>query len=580
VSQDIEALARKYALQNAVLHGGAANPKAILGKILGERADLRSKAKEITPLIEASVSAVNAMAAEAQRAELESMDASLLAPKKKAQRQGLKHLPGWDEVPTIVMRFAPNPNGPATLGHSRGMVVHAEYQRMYKELGKPFKMILRYDDTDPATKVPVLESYDAIREDFEWLGGRPDHVFKASERIDVYYEHAVNLIRAGGAYVCQCSQEKFKALKDAGEPCPHRAQDWISNMAGWLKMVDGTFKPGEAVLRVATDIAHPDPALRDWVAFRILTESHPVVGDKYRVWPLLDFESAIEDHLQGVTHIVRGKDLIDSERKQRYIYDRFGWTYPRTMHWGRVKVHEFGKVSKSLFIEGVKSGKYSGWDDIRLPTLAALRRRGFEAEALTRFWVAMGLSEKDIAASLDNLEAENKKLVEKGSDRFFFVADPIEVTIEGLPSEGVEGHAPLHPEAPERGTRRLRVGGESTNVVLVSAEDAQSLDAGAMIRLKDWGNLRWEGPGKARYDGNDFKAAQAAGASIIQWVPKDAAVTAPLELWMPEEPLRVIKGIVESQALSRIGAMVQFERVGFVRIERDAKGLRALYAHP
>ena len=117
-------------------------------------------------------------------------------------------------------------------------------------------------------------------------------------------------------------------------------------------MLDGTFKPGDAVVRVKTDMTLKNPALRDWPALRMQdTESHPHprkgIGSKYRVWPLLDFQSAVEDHLQGVTHIVRGKDLMDSTRKQTLLYEHFGWKYPETMYWGRVKVHEWGGFSTS-----------------------------------------------------------------------------------------------------------------------------------------------------------------------------------------------------------------------------------------
>ncbi|HEX9817026.1 MAG TPA: glutamate--tRNA ligase, partial [Candidatus Thermoplasmatota archaeon] len=438
-------LARKFALQNAVQHGGKADPGRLTGRILGERADLRAHAKQLPPIIVAVCAEVNAMAPEAQRAELEKLDPKLLEKKVIEQRVGLKPLPN-DNVPEIVMRFAPNPNGPATLGHSRGMVLHAQYQQQYKATGKKIKMILRYDDTDPATKVPMLEAYDSLLEDFKWLGGSPDLILTASDRIDIYYDYAKQVIDKGHAYVCRCPQETFKALKDKGEPCPHRLQSAEENLRDWMKMLDGSFQPGEAVLRIATDIKHPDPALRDWVAFRILNEKHPRVGDKYRVWPLLDFQSAIEDHLQGVTHIMRGKDLIDSERKQTYVYGYLGWTYPETVHWGRVSIHEFGKVSKSLLAEGIKSGKFRGWDDVRLPTLAAMRRRGIRPDAIRNFWVSLGLTEKDVAASMENVEAENRKLVEPEANRFFFVADPQPIEIGDLPAEGLVGHAPLHPE--------------------------------------------------------------------------------------------------------------------------------------
>ncbi len=567
-------LLRKYALQNAVQHGGKADPRALVGRVLGAEAALRPHAKELGALASEVASEVNALPAATQRSELESLDPALLERKVKEQRVGLPPLPGDDQVPQIVMRFAPNPNGPATLGHSRGMVIHAEYQRMYGEKNKPFKMILRYDDTDPATKRPVLEAYHSLAEDFAWLGGHPDLVFCASDRVATYYEFAEKLIGLGNAYVCECGQETFKGLKDKGEACPHRTRAADENLAAWRRMLDPVgFAPGQAVLRVATDIRHPDPALRDWVAFRIVVEPHPRVGAKHRVWPMLDFESAIEDHLQGVTHIVRGKDLIDSERKQTFVYQYFGWTYPITLHWGRVKILEFGKVSKTLLAEGIASGRFTGWDDIRLPNLAAMRRRGIRPEALRSFWIALGLTERDVAVSMENVEAENRKLVEPDANRYFFVEDPQPLEIQSIPAGGIEGHAPRHPEHADRGIRRVRVGdARGAGRVLLAAADLQSTRKDDIVRLKDWGNVRVLGNDRAEYAGNDL-AVLKAGARIVQWVSGDPKGTVPVHVLLPDEAGTVKRGLAEADCVRDFGRVVQFERVGFVRLERDQRGV-------
>jgi glutamyl-tRNA synthetase len=576
--EEARAIARKFALQNAVRFGGKVDPKALSGKILGERADLRPRAKELMPIIQAVAVEVSAMEPEAQRTELEQLDPKLLEKKVVEQRVGLKPLPN-DAVPQIVMRFAPNPNGPATLGHSRGMVLHAQYQQQYKALGKPIKMILRYDDTDPATKKPMLEAYDSLLEDFKWLGGSPDLILKASDRIALYYDHAREVITKGNAYVCRCVQETFKALKDKGEPCPHRLQPPEENLAEWDRMLDRAgYKPGEAVLRIATDIKHPDPALRDWVAFRILDEPHPLVGDKYRVWPLLDFQSAIEDHLQGVTHIMRGKDLIDSERKQTFLYRYLGWTYPTTVHWGRVSIHEFGKVSKSLLAEGIKSGKFRGWDDVRLPTLAAMRRRGIRPDAIRNFWVSLGLTEKDVAASMENVEAENRKLVEPEANRYFFVAEPQPVEISDIPQDGLLGHAPLHPEHPERGKRTVRLAAPSAKVLL-DKKDHDQLRKDEIVRLKDLGNVRYLGGNRATYVGNDL-AVLKQGARIVHWVSGDATATVPADIHMPDDDGTVVHGLAEADCVRDLGRVIQFERFGFVRLEGEQRGrLQAAFTH-
>ena len=127
----------------------------------------------------------------------------------------------------------------------------------------------------------------------------------------------------------------------------------------WRMMLDGRLGEERRSSRIKTDIKHRDPAIRDWAAFRIVTTPHPIVGDRYRVWPLLDFESAVEDHLQQVTHILRGKDLMDSETRQRYLYQHMGWTYPRVVHWGRIKIHQFGSFSTSKLRKAIEAGGYT-----------------------------------------------------------------------------------------------------------------------------------------------------------------------------------------------------------------------------
>src|ERR1041385_2291711 len=457
----LEELARRTVLQNAVQHGGKAEPKGLVGRIMGGHPEFRADPRAVAAALEAAAAAVNAMDVEAQKAAREAEAPDLLNAPKKEKREGLKPLPNATKG-QVVMRFAPNPNGPLSLGHSRGVSILAEYQRMYDAT-----MILRFDDTDPQVKPPLMDAargwdgYKMIQADYEWLVGRkPDKVLRASDRIGIYQEAARDLIRAGGAYVCGCDAETFKRLKDAKTPCPHRDQDTAANLKGFDAMCDGRTEKGAAVLRVKTDIQHPHPGLRDWTAFRVVARDavHPRerLGEipRHHAWPLLDFQSAIEDHLQGVTHVIRNKNLIDSTRKQTFLYKHMGWTYPETLYWGRVSVHEFGKFSTSMMRRAIEAGKFTGWDDPRLPCLAALRRRGYDPAAIRAFWVAMGLTEKDTAVSLANLDAEDGKAIDPVAPRYFFVPEPVELALRGLPA-GKASHPALHPSFPERGTRTL-----------------------------------------------------------------------------------------------------------------------------
>jgi len=549
-TDDIKLLIKKYALQNAVKYNKTPQAGAVIGKVMAAP-ELRSRAKEIASLAAEVLNEINAMAPHAWEKELEQIAPELISELKE-RKEPEKGLPPLELEGSLVMRFAPNPNGPPTIGSARGIVVNSEYTKKYHG-----KLIIRFDDTDPATKRPMLDAYAWYLEDCEWLGAKPDEVVIASDRIPKYYSAAEELIEKGGAYVCFCGQEEFKAQKDAKMACTHREQGVEKNLESWKKMLSGDYEEQEAVLRIKTDIAHKDPAIRDWVAFRIIKTPHPrpEVGDKYCVWPLLDFEGAVEDHLLGTTLIIRGKDLADSEKRQRYVYEYMGWTYPKTLHWGRVQIHEFGKLSTSGLKKAIAEGVYTGWDDPRVPTIRALRRRGIRPEALRKFMIDLGLGETDISLSLDTLYAENRKLIDPVSNRYFFVWNPVGLEIDG--AEPKTAKAPLHPAKKEM--REIPVGTR----VLVCRSDVETLREGERLRLKDLYNIQIKSisPLKASFIGTDMDLVRKEKVRIIHWVPPDGLKVRVLS------PDGEYTGIGERGIEKELDKVVQFERFGFVRID-------------
>ena len=549
-TDDIKLLIRKYALQNAVKYNKTPQAGAVMGKVMANP-ELRSRAREITSLVGEILNEIEEMRPGAWEKELNELAPELIAELKE-KKEPEKGLPSLELNGPLVMRFAPNPNGPPTIGSARGIVVNSEYTRKYQG-----KLIIRFDDTDPATKRPMLEAYDWYLDDCEWLGATPDEVVIASDRIPRYYEIAEQLIKKNGAYVCFCEQEEFKALKDAKRACPHREQGAEQNLEFWKKMLSGGYNEQEAVLRIRTDIGHKDPAIRDWVAFRIINIPHPrpEVGDKYCSWPLLDFEGAVEDHLLGTTLIIRGKDLADSETREKYVYKYMGWTYPKTLHWGRVQIHEFGKLSTSGLKKAIAEGVYTGWDDPRVPTIRALRRRGIRPEALRKFMIDLGLGETDISLSLDTLYAENRKIIDPIANRYFFVWNPVEMEIEG--AEPKIAKAPLHPA--RGGLREIPAGTK----VLVCRSDVEILGVGERLRLKDLYNIQITSisPLKAKFIGTDMDLVKKEKARIIHWVPPDGLKVRVLS------PDGEYSGIGERGIEKELDTVVQFERFGFVRID-------------
>jgi len=560
MEEETRELVRLYALQNAVEHGADADPGAVIGTLMGEHPELRENAEKVSEEAPEVVASVNAMQPDERRAVLEDEAPEMLEDDEEEDDEGLPSLPAADDYDEIVMRFAPNPNGPPTIGSARGMVVNDEYVREYDGT-----LVLRYDDTDPVNKRPLPDAYGWYEDDAEWLGVGIDETYRASDRLETYYEHARELIEMGEAYVCDCPAEGFSEKKAEGVACPHRDRGVDENLAEWERMHDDAT---DTVLRIKTDIEHKNPALRDWVAFRVVEEPHPLTGDDYRVWPMLDFQSAIDDRLLGTTHIIRGKDLRDSEGRQGYVYDAFGWEYPEVLHWGRISVEEYGTLSTSSLAEAIDASEYEGWDDPRVPTVRALRRRGIRGEALREALLELGVSDADIEFSMEHVYSENRALVDDDANRYFLVRDPLRVEVEDAPE--TVARPPLHPDD-ERGERRLRV----DDAVYLEPDDLP--DEGERLRLKSLYNVEVvsRDPPAVRYIGNDLSLVREGNVSVVHWLPASDGETV-------EATLRTATGdetgVVEKTARDEVGDVVQFERVGFARVEDD-EPFTAFFAH-
>ncbi|NJD99119.1 glutamate--tRNA ligase [Thermococcus sp. LS1] len=571
---NVEELIMKYALINAISHKGKANPKAVIGKVLGENPELRPKAKEIIPLVNQIVEQVNGMSIEEQEAKLKEIYPEFFEAKKekKEEKKGLPPLPKAEKG-KVVTRFAPNPDGAFHLGNARAAILSHEYARLYGG-----KFILRFDDTDPKVKRPEPKFYDWIIEDLKWLGFQIDEIHIASDRLEIYYKYAEELIKMGKAYVCTCPPEKFRELRDKGIACPHREEPVEVQLERWRKMLNGEYKEGEAVVRIKTDLKHPNPAVRDWPALRIIDNpNHPRTGDKYRVWPLYNFASAIDDHELGVTHIFRGQEHAENETRQRYVYDYFGWEYPVTVHHGRLSI-EGVILSKSKTRKGIEEGKYLGWDDPRLGTIRALKRRGIRPEAIRELIIEVGLKRSDTTISWDNLAAINRRIIEPIANRYFFVADPIPMYIEGYDEEFV-AEIPLHPDHPDRGVRKLKF--KPGRPVYVSKDDMGLFKPGSFVRLKDLFNVEIlevsEEGIKARFHSVDYEIARENRWRMVHWVTEGRAC----EVLIPQgDELIVRKGLLESDANVKVDDVVQFERFGFVRIDDVMpEKVVAIFAH-
>jgi glutamyl-tRNA synthetase len=548
-----------YALENAAKHGSVPRAKAVMGKVLGTHPELRPHAKELPAALDEVLTEVAAMDPETWKTKLAELSPEVAgemdAGKKKKEK---RELPPLEEAEGgVVMRFAPNPSGPLHLGHARAAFLNDAYVKRYGG-----RYVLRIEDTDPRRVDP--EAYRMVQEDITWMGlGVTDIVYQ-SDRMDIYYDLGRKLIELGGAYVCTCDAERFRELKMAKKACPCRSHTVEENLELWEQMLSGGFAEGQVTVRVKTDLEHPDPAIRDFSIFRIVdAPAHPRIDAK--VYPLMNFSVVVDDHLLGITHVIRGKDHIANTRRQRYIFDYFGWKPPVYRHYGRMSI-EGVVLSTSSMHRGIDEGTYTGWDDVHLGTLRAIGRRGIQPEAVRQAMVDLGTGDTDISFSWENLYAQNKAVIDETSDRFFFVPDPVRYAVEGAPEQTAE--VPRYPGDEKRGMRTLNFTGA---VVLPAAE----VEGAAVVRLKDLFNIEVKGESQAAYAGDDLAAAREAKAPIIQWLPAGYGV--PCTLHTPEGDL---EGVCEPEVAEYVDRMVQFERVGFARIDRVEDGrVVAFFAH-
>lgn len=571
MKMSVEELVRKYALQNAVFFNGKANASSVMGKVMAENPELRTRAKEVLELAARAVEEINKMPPEAQRRELEKISPELLEKKEKSQREELPELK--DAKPgKAVLRFSPEPNGYPHIGHAKAVLINEYYAKKYKA-----KMILRFDDTNPAKE--KKEYYKAIKDGLDWLGVKFDIVKNTSDDMEIIYSFAEKLIRTGNAYVCTCDQEKIKSGRMSGEACEHRDKKPSDSLKDWKKMFT-EFKQNQAILRLMADMQSKNSVMRDPTLFRIIDASHPLCGKKYRVYPTYDFSIVIEDRIDGITHAMRSKEYELRDELYNTLFKMLGLKPPALVEFSRLDL-EGTPVAKRYLKPLIEDGTIKSWDDPRLPTLAGLRRRGFVPEALREFILSLGLTRSESVLTWENLESFNRKALDAIAHRYYFVADPVKCAIKGAP-EKTSVKIPFHPDQPTK-TKDYEI--KSRDFVYVSRDDIQAIKKNRKTRLMHLFNIEIEKISKseiaAKYAGNEKLDAK------IQWVPKDAIkakLLIPHKLFIGEtinkESLIEKEGLAEPAIRNvKIGEKVQFERVGFARLDAKGDVLTFILAH-
>jgi glutamyl-tRNA synthetase len=555
----------KHCLKNA-LDFGKVNPKVVLGLTLKENQELKKDISNVIKEIEKVSKEVEVLDKETIKSKLQKLAPELLKEKKELPKGPLKELPNAKKD-KFITRIAPSPSGPLHIGHAYGASLNYEYVKMYEG-----KLLLRIEDTNPENI--YSKAYDLIQEDVNWLtDNNISKVIIQSERLGIYYDYAEKLIQQGDAYVCICNPDEWRTKKNNGEACPCRDLAEKENNIRYAKMFN-EYAEGEAVLRAKTDIQDKNPAMRDFSIMRINEHIHPLTKKEQRVWPLMVFSVAIDDHELNVTHVLNGKDHTDNSKKEAMIMKFLGWSSPEYFHWGRINFQGF-TVSSSKTRLAIEQKEYSGWDDIRLPFLPALRRRGYQPGAFRKYALEIGLSLNDKTVPMQefwkNINAFNREIIEPKANRYFFVDKPKQLQVRNLEPKTIEIN--LHPDDKSKGKRTLKV----SDKLFISEKDFKTLAEGYVHRLMDLcnievkGNIVW----KISDEYEEYKNAQNKG-KIIHWVPNEN-----VEVEIKLEDGSDVQGVGELDlSKTKEGDIIQLERFAFCRIDKkENKNIILWYLH-
>lgn len=403
-----------YTLKNAVEHDGKAIISSVISGLFAEGLK-KEDVKDIIPKINEILKKVNSMSIDEQKNKLEELEKLL----SHRDVRDINELPELEDakIGKVITRFAPSPSGPLHIGHAATGMPSSIYAKKYKG-----KFYLRIEDTNPENIDP--EAYKMIPEEANWLFGNVTEFIIQSDKLNRYYDFAEKLIKKDAAYICDCNPEKFKELIKKSKACPCRNLSVNMNMEKWRKMLDKKgYKDGEAVLRFKSDLNNPNPALRDFPLARVNTENHPRQGKKFRVWPLMNLSVTVDDIDFKSTHVIRAKEHRDSSKRQEMMMKVFNIKPPKTYFLGRYNFSDM-EISCTKTKAMIKEGKFSGWDDIKLPFIAALMKRGYQAEAFEKMAIQRGISEVDKVLSKEDyfevLDNINRDIIHEKATRVHF----------------------------------------------------------------------------------------------------------------------------------------------------------------
>jgi glutaminyl-tRNA synthetase len=510
----------------------------------------------------------------------------------------------------VRTRLPPEPNGYLHIGHVKAFMI--DYLIAKENHGE---LILRFDDTNPVKE--ETEYVDAIIDDARWLGIEWKQITYASDYFDLLYEWAKKLVLMGKAYVDDQSPEEVSANRgtftEPGKNSPWRDRDVEENMDLLERMKNGEFPDGTRVLRAKIDMAHPNLNMRDPVMYRILQQpAHHRTGGTWKIYPMYDWAHGQNDSMEGITHSLCSLEYRDHRPLYEWFPEQLGVFKPRQIEFARLNLN-YTVMSKRKLRRLVEEGHVSGWDDPRLPTLRALRRRGYTAEAIIDFiqrlgWSTVATSNAGVIADYAFLEACVRDDLNKHSPRRMAVTKPLKLVIDNYPDDLVEEmNVVNNPEDPQAGTRKVPF----SKVLYIEQEDFRETPPPKYFRLYPGNEVRLryayffrcthvvknEAGEVIEVHGTYDPATRGGDApdgrrvkSTIHWISaahaKEAEFRMYDRLFTKEDPeegeegflaclnpdsLHVLGGVVEpSLAQTSPGDRFQFERLGYFATDPDS----------
>ncbi|MBT3408058.1 glutamate--tRNA ligase [Candidatus Woesearchaeota archaeon] len=544
-------------LSNYIRNNGKIVDKAVMGVLLKENPDLKKDIKNLMSEIKEEIKIIESLS-EKEILNLVKKEKIEISKKEKSNEKELIKVPGLIKG-KVKTRMAPEPSKVNHIGHALSFLINYKYAKDYDGIS-----VLRFEDTNPDNA--TSEFVESMKDDLlNYIGLKPDEIIIVSDHMEKYYEMAKQLIEKGHAYMDFSKQEELKKQREKLLPSIFRDKSVKENLSDWNTFISGKFNEGECILRLKIKPDHKNEVMRDPVLFRMMKKTHWKHSNKYCVWPLYDFENAIEDGLMGITHVFRSNEFGNKRIElQDHIRSLFNLKNPLVIQYGRFNIK--GGVSKGREIkEMIDSGDYSGWDDPRLITLKALKRRGIQKEVYEKLLIEIGLSPTQTNIDFRTLSSINRQILDPISPKYFYVDNSIEIEIKNAPNLEIKFDT-----FPKKNDKSRIV--NTKNKFLIAKNDLDNFKDGDVVRLIDTLNFKIVNIKKKIFEFHsiDFVSFQKEKnkSNKIHFVVK----TESIKVKIINEDNTQTEGYLENSASKlKEGDIIQAERFGFIKLEKKNK---------